>query len=302
MGVDKPLGLSSHAVVDKIRNLLGEKRVGHGGTLDPLASGVLLIGVGPATRLLNYLTLDTKAYRAQIEFGSQTSTDDIEGEVIASSEVPQELFEPQGAEALLSSFLGKQSQVPPNFSAVHVDGKRAYDLARKGSELNLQARAIEVYRTELLEITRRPQLVWDVYFSVSKGSYIRSLARDIGLKAHTHAHLKSLRRLKSGLLDIAECNSLDELSDLTESSARRALDPVTLLNSEIYLLEDEELSKVQNGLLPSVSKSLKRSCSFVYASKLYAYLHIDKQTNNRETVFFPEGIEGVQECTIKKIS
>ena len=169
MGVDKPLGLSSHAVVDKIRNLLGEKRVGHGGTLDPLASGVLLIGVGPATRLLNYLTLDTKAYRAQIEFGSQTSTDDIEGEVIASSEVPQELFEPQGAEALLSSFLGKQSQVPPNFSAVHVDGKRAYDLARKGSELNLQARAIEVYRAELLEITRRPQLVWDVYFSVSKG-------------------------------------------------------------------------------------------------------------------------------------
>ena len=130
IAVDKPLGLSSHDVVNRVRRILGERRVGHAGTLDPAASGVLVLGVGQAARLLGMLTLDDKRYDARIAFGAQTSTDDAEGEVIRTASVPERLGDQAVAQVVFSSLVGPCDQTPPAYSAISIDGKRAYDRAR----------------------------------------------------------------------------------------------------------------------------------------------------------------------------
>ena len=132
LAVNKPVGMSSHDVVNRVRRAVGERRVGHAGTLDPAASGVLVVGIGQATKLLGLLTLDRKSYRARIEFGSQTDTDDAEGEVIERAEVPAELSDPDIAAARLAGLVGEHDQVPPAYSVVSVGGKRAYAMAREG--------------------------------------------------------------------------------------------------------------------------------------------------------------------------
>ena len=138
IGVDKPAGMISHDVVGRLRHVLGERRIGHAGTLDPAATGVLVIGIGQGTRLLGLLGADEKSYDALIRFGSETTTDDAEGDVVRTVEVPSELAQKAFARSLLSSFEGRLMQVPPAYSAVFVDGRRAYDIARSGSEVRLE--------------------------------------------------------------------------------------------------------------------------------------------------------------------
>ena len=152
LAVDKPVGCTSHDVVSQCRRALHERRVGPAGTLDPMASGVLVVGVGQATRLLGMLTLDTKSYVADISFGAETNTDDAEGEAVRTVAVANELRDPAYAREHLAAMLGPQMQVPPAFSAISVNGVRAYKSAREGNAVDLPPRSVEVYAADLIAV------------------------------------------------------------------------------------------------------------------------------------------------------
>lgn len=248
LAVDKPTGISSHDVVNRVRRALGERRVGHAGTLDPAASGVMVVGVGPAARLLGQLTLDDKRYVASIVFGTETSTDDEEGEVTLTAGVPVSLADTEVARAGVAALVGTYDQVPPAYSAISVDGKRAYARARAGQQVELPARTVSVYEAELLALSEGAPLVWTCAFHVSKGTYIRSLARDLGRAMGSAAHLCGLRRTASGSVDTACCLTLDELERLeVPALVERALNPVQALALPSHRLSEEELHEVKLG-------------------------------------------------------
>ncbi len=205
--VDKPVGMTSHDVVQVIRRGTGIRRAGHTGTLDPRASGVLVVLVGPAVRLSEYVSASDKRYQAIIRLGTETSTYDTEGDVVSSSEVniTQEEFE-----EALSKFVGEIEQTPPDYSAVKVNGKKAYEMARNGEEVDLEPRIINVYHLELLEWDS-PDAVIDVY--CSSGTYIRSLAHDLGEVLGCGAHLIGLRRTKSGRFGLRDATPLRKLRE-----------------------------------------------------------------------------------------
>ena len=251
LAVNKPLGMSSHDVVNRVRRAVGERRVGHAGTLDPAASGVLVVGIGQATKLLGMLTLDRKSYRARIEFGSQTDTDDAEGEVIKRADVPAELCDAAFAEATLAALVGEHDQVPPAYSAVSVGGKRAYAIARAGAEVELSSRRITINEASLVSVEggdSTAPLVWEADFDVSKGTYIRSIARDLGLSLHTCAHLCGLVRTSAGALTLADCVELDELAERGgELVAERMLDPVAVLGLPARAVDIAEIADISCG-------------------------------------------------------
>lgn len=248
LALDKPRGLSSHDVVNRVRRILGERRVGHAGTLDPDASGVLVVGVGPATRLLGMLTLDDKRYAARIAFGSETDTDDAEGTVIRTAEVPARLREEAVAQVVVQSLEGSFDQVPPAYSAISVDGKRAYDRARSGEAVELAARHVTVYEARLRNVEDGEPLVWTCDFRVSKGTYIRSIARDLGRSMGTAAHLCGLQRTASGPIDIRQCLTIEELEQLgPERVNERAIDPVAALELAHHELNAYELEAAAVG-------------------------------------------------------
>ena len=248
VGIDKPRGLSSHDVVNRVRRSLGERRVGHAGTLDPLATGVLVVGVGQATRLLGMLTLDTKRYLATIKFGSETTTDDAEGEVTQTAAVPDCVRDESFALITLSGILGWQDQLPPSFSAISVGGRRSYERARAGEEVNLEPRRICVHEARLVSIDDADGITWKVDLLVSKGTYVRSIARDLGRSLGTRAHLAGLERSSAGAVTVGECLSLDELAELgPEGVLARSLDPVRTLGLAVRLLAQEELVDVSCG-------------------------------------------------------
>ena len=233
IAVDKPSGKTSHDVVDACRKIFGERRIGHTGTLDPLASGVLPICIGNATRLSNYMTQDVKQYVATIAFGASTTTNDSEGEVIHTASPAAKLFDSAFAKEYLHSILGKQMQIPPAYSAIKIAGKKACDSARKGVMLNLKPRPIEIFEANLLDIRpcgQRGFLEWDVAFKVSKGTYIRSIARDAGNALNCPTHMSALRRTSSGLITLENCVSLDALKKLR---CKAAIDPVAILGNRI---------------------------------------------------------------------
>ncbi|AEB07148.1 tRNA pseudouridine synthase B [Coriobacterium glomerans PW2] len=228
LAIDKPSGCTSHDVVLRCRRALGQRRVGHAGTLDPLASGVMIIGAGQATRLLGMLTLDVKCYVAEISFGCETNTDDIEGEVTRAAAVPRDLVDLSGAQRVLDGFLGSGEQIPPAFSAISVNGVRSYRVARSGGEIDLPPRPVTIYRADALAAFERAgSLMWTVVFEVSKGTYIRALARDIGRAAGSAAHVSALRRTASGSIRLDSCVEMDGLD---RSIAREScLDPIRAL-------------------------------------------------------------------------
>lgn len=206
--VDKPIGLTSHDVVQIIRRGTGIRRAGHTGTLDPRASGVLVVLVGPAVRLSEYVSASDKRYQATIQLGSSTDTYDSEGTITATSSV-EDLSEDHFNE-ILSRFVGEIEQVPPPYSAVKVKGRKAYEMARKGEEVELEPRKIQVYSLELLEWAP-PEVVIDVY--CSSGTYVRSLANDLGRALGTGAHLIGLRRTKSGRFTLRDAVPLRRLKE-----------------------------------------------------------------------------------------
>jgi len=217
--VDKPAGMTSHDVVSRVRRLAGTRRVGHAGTLDPMATGVLVVGVNRATRLLTYVVGVDKSYDATIRLGQSTVTDDAEGDVVATT--PADGVPDAAVHAGLAALTGEIAQVPSAVSAIKVGGRRAYARVRAGEQVALAARQVTIHRLDLLAVRRTPGLVdLDVSVACSSGTYVRALARDLGAGLGVGGHLTALRRTAVGPFTLAEAVGLDEL-------ARRAPDVVT---------------------------------------------------------------------------
>lgn len=208
LNLDKPFGFTSHDCVAKARKILKLKRIGHAGTLDPAATGVLPIAIGRATRLLQYLRHD-KAYRAVIRFGVTTATDDLEGEILTQTAVPELTLE--AIQAKLPLFQGKIEQIPPNYSAVQVQGKRLYDLARSGQAIEAPVRSVEVYKIEVLDWRSGEFPELEVVIACGSGTYIRSIARDLGAVLGTGATLAKLLRTESSGFVLSDSLTLEQI-------------------------------------------------------------------------------------------
>lgn len=209
--VDKPSGMTSHDVVSRGRRLLGTRKVGHAGTLDPMATGVLVLGVGRATRLLGHLTLTDKAYDATIRLGASTTTDDAEGEVTATADTSG--LDPADVERALERFVGDIEQVPTSVSAVKVEGKRAYQRVREGEEVRLDARPVTVHELTLHEQRPGERFELDVSLRCSSGTYVRAIARDLGAALGVGGHLTALRRTAVGPFGLDRARTLDDLAE-----------------------------------------------------------------------------------------
>ncbi|MDO9556966.1 MAG: tRNA pseudouridine(55) synthase TruB [Coriobacteriia bacterium] len=243
--IDKPSGMTSHAVVETVRRVTGERRVGHAGTLDPSATGVLLVLVGPYTRLERYLSAKTKSYEAVIAFGAETDTDDADGAITRTAPVSSKIFEGDTAADILERFLGDSMQQPPIYSAIKVDGKTAHRVARAGGDIDLSPRPITIFDAVLLD--RDPhEATWTVRFTVSKGTYIRALARDIGRAADSVAHLCSLRRTASGPVTIDETIPLTKLAEVDDIRTL-FVDPLPALGMPVLEVDDEQANAIANG-------------------------------------------------------
>lgn len=244
--VDKPIGLTSHDVVQIIRRGTGIRRAGHTGTLDPRASGVLVVLIGPAVRLSEYVSASDKRYQATIRLGSSTDTYDAEGIVTESSLSIEDITEEQFDE-ILQKFVGEIQQVPPPYSAVKVKGRKAYEMARKGEEVELSPRTINVYSLEVLEWAP-PEVVIDVY--CSSGTYVRSLANDLGNELGCGAHLIGLRRTKSGRFTLRDAVPLRRLQESFDAGDwYRNLIPAAeaLADCPMVELNADEVELVRHG-------------------------------------------------------
>ena len=205
LNINKPKGLTSHDVVEKIRKISGIQKVGHAGTLDPIAIGVLVVCLGKATRLVQFIMQSPKTYKATLRLGISTDTHDAEGKII--NEVPVNVTLEEIKEAL-QTFLGPIEQIPPLYSAIKVGGKRLYELAREGKAITPPPRQVEIYRIEVLN-WESPFLTLEI--ECSPGTYIRALARDLGEKLGCGAHVTELVRLRSGRFSLEEAVPLEEL-------------------------------------------------------------------------------------------
>lgn len=243
--IDKPVGMTSHDVVQIVRKGTGIRRAGHTGTLDPRASGVLVVLIGPAVRLSEYISASDKRYQATLRLGASTETYDAEGEITGSSEnvdISEEEFE-----EALETFVGEIEQVPPPYSAVKVKGRKAYELSRKGEQVDLKARQINVYSLEMLEWAP-PEVVVDVY--CSSGTYVRSLAHDLGQKLGCGAYLVGLRRTKSGRFTLRDAVPLRRLREaFTSGEWYRYLIPAAdaLADWPLVELDPDEVELVRHG-------------------------------------------------------
>src|SRR3989344_639818 len=211
--INKPKGITSHDVVDKIRKITGEKKVGHAGTLDPMATGLLIVAVSrESTKKLGLLLINKKEYLAEITLGEERETDDKEGYRVPISNfqfpIKTKISEP-AISKILRSFVGEQKQVPPIYSAIKIKGRKAYEIARRGGEINLKSRKITIYSIKLLNYSY-PKL--KVRTEVSSGTYIRALARDIGRKLGCGAYLSDLVRTKIGNFKLESSVDLDKLN------------------------------------------------------------------------------------------
>lgn len=242
--VDKPAGVSSHDVVGAARRSLGEKRIGHAGTLDPFATGLLVLLVGRATRLLPHLPGEPKVYEARIRFGSETDTEDLHGAVVREAPLPTR----EALLAALPQFVGTFDQIPPAYSAKRVDGQRAYARARAGEEVTLAPVSIRVARWEMLDL-----LLDDAgrvreataRIACGGGTYVRSLARDLARAAGSAAHLIALRRTAAGPFHVEDACTLEDLRE-RRVEARPALD--ALAGFPVQALDDDALARIVRGI------------------------------------------------------
>ena len=284
--IDKPIGLTSHQVVQVIRRGTNIKRAGHTGTLDPRASGVLVVLIGPAVRLSEYISAEDKRYQATIKLGEKTDTYDGDGVITGTSEinVTREQFEES-----LSQFVGEIEQVPPPYSAVKVKGRHAYDMARNGEEVQLEPRIIQVHSLELVE-WNPPEVVVDVH--CSSGTYVRSLAYDLGEMLGCGANLIGLRRTKSGRFTLKDAQPLRKLSDAFENNSWfRYLIPAADALSEwpSVTLTNEEVDLVRHGhRIPNHDLTDQMVRAITDQGELVALMELDKEAGEYQPkkVFF----------------
>ena len=235
--IDKPSGMTSHDVVAQLRKRLGERRVGHAGTLDPDATGILVIGVGKATKLLRFATASWKTYETEVVFGVQTDTLDAAGAVTARHDIAAMSLEPADVAAAAAASVGEITQIPPMVSALKVDGRRLHELAREGEEVEREPRAVTIRRFDI-EPTEDPA-VFRAVVECSAGTYIRSLGADLGTALGGGAHIRGLRRTASGAFTEREAGSIEDaplrpVIDLMGDATRIALD-------------DTDVAAVRNG-------------------------------------------------------
>lgn len=242
---DKPAGLTSHDVVARVRRLAGQRRVGHGGTLDPPATGVLVMALGRATRLLPFLPTEPKRYLAEVAFGAATDTLDAAGMVTATAAADR-VDEP-GLRAALAGFLGPQEQVPPMVSAIKVGGERLYAKARRGEEVERAPRPIVIHELELLGFAGGERPLATLAVVCSGGTYVRSLAADLGRALGTLAHLAGLRRTAVGRFAEADAHTLEELAEPGRMAAA-VLDPAAaMVSTATRALTPDEASALATG-------------------------------------------------------
>lgn len=242
--VDKPAGMSSHDVVNVARRALGERRIGHAGTLDPFATGLLVLMVGRATRVLPYLQGEPKEYLATIRFGTETDTEDLHGTAVREAPLPTR----EAVEAALPALTGDIDQVPPAYSAKRVDGRRAYDLARAGAPVELAAVRVRVHGWRCVAWRHAPEgtvAELDAVVTCGGGTYVRSLARDVARLSGSAAHLVALRRIASGCFRVDEAATLEQLRE-GEVVVRSALDGLPHLAREV--IDDAAVMRIVRGI------------------------------------------------------
>lgn len=235
--LDKPHGMTSFVAANRVKRVLGAKKSGHTGTLDPMATGVLVVMLGGATRFIDFLHTHDKAYEATVRLGITTDTLDIEGEVLSQTETS---FKTSDFEAAMLSFLGEIDQVPPMYSAIKKDGKKLYELAREGIEIERESRKVNIYSLELTGADESKQ-EFSFRVSCSAGTYVRSLSSDIGEKLGCGAVLTALRRVEAHGIDIAKCKTLEQISDMDVV----ALD--TLLDYPCVTVTAAQAQRFSNG-------------------------------------------------------
>ena len=241
--VDKPAGLTSHDVVAGLRKIFNIRRIGHAGTLDPMATGLLVVALGPATRLLRFAQGETKRYTGTVLLGSATDTLDAQGSIVATSDVPDISFD--GINAAAAAMTGTQHQVPPMVSALKVGGRRLHEMARQGLEVERAPREIIIHHFSL-SATPDPAR-WDFDVTCSVGTYVRVLLSDLAIELGTLGHLTALRRTSSGCHDVADAHTLDELARLDDPTSA-LLAPQQLLNTlESVVLDGPDVSKMRMG-------------------------------------------------------
>jgi tRNA pseudouridine55 synthase len=259
INLDKPAGMTSTQAVTKVRRLLDAQKAGHAGTLDPLATGILPIALGEATKTVPFLMDADKAYRFTVEWGRSTATCDAEGETIARSDVRPSA---EAAAQALAGFVGEIQQVPPAFSAVKVDGQRAYDLARRGVEVELKARRIVIHAARVAAVPDQHHL--EIEIECGKGTYVRSLARDLAAELGACGHVSQLRRTRVGRFSEADSISVETLEDFCNRGAGlEALLPVETALDDIpaMAMTQEDAFRLSQGravvLLPRQVETLQ---------------------------------------------
>lgn len=300
--MDKPQGWTSHDVVGRIRRLAGTRKVGHAGTLDPMATGVLVVGINRATRLLTYIVGVPKTYTATIRLGQSTVTDDAEGDVV--SEAGAAAVSPEAILSAVSHLLGTIEQVPSSVSAIKINGERAYSRVRAGAEVSLPARPVTVHRFEVHDVRRldggRLQDV-DVTVECSSGTYVRALARDLGAALNVGGHLTALRRSTVGPYSLDQASTLEELASdfrvLGIDDAARAL----FESRELSASEAEDVSHgrriVGAGMVvgtagaASQSRNQRPVAAFAPDGTLVALLE-DRGAEAKPTLVFAPGKRG----------
>ena len=265
INVLKPTGLSSHDVVDIVRRIFKQKRVGHAGTLDPAAAGILPVALGRAARLVEYMEGADKSYRAEIAFGYATDTGDVYGEVIESVENPV-LPSEEELRSVLGRFVGVITQTPPAYSAIKVGGQRAYDLARQGAAVEMRARTVMIHRLELVCMdAAHARILVDV--DCAKGTYIRSLCTDIGAALGLPATMRFLLRTRVGGFVLADSYTLEELAEVRETALCA---PDTALDLPVYELAPQRTRAFYSGLSTSERRmELAEGCYRVYANNVF---------------------------------
>ena len=275
--IDKPKGWTSHDVVAKMRGIAGTRRVGHAGTLDPMATGLLLLGINAGTKLLTFLVGATKTYEATIRLGASTITDDAEGEVTSTADGSQVYaLTLEKIEAALNALRGEIMQVPSSVSAIKVDGERAYAKVRGGDEVKLTARPITVTR---FEVTSDIRLVSDgdskfidfeAVIECSSGTYIRALARDLGSALQVGGHLTALRRTRIGTYKIDDAQQLDGLS--SDSLSITSMFDAVKESFELRELSDQEVIDLRHGKRISANDCVGKEIAGVNGQRLIAML------------------------------
>ncbi len=261
LNVYKPKGITSHDVVSALRRITKVKQIGHTGTLDPFAEGVLPICIGKATRLIEYLD-DDKAYTGTIQLGSSTTTYDLEGEEVNFSDKKVTFNE---IEAALDKFRGEIEQLPPIYSAIKVNGKKLYEYAREGKEVKIEPRGVNISNLRILNFYPETRQL-ELHIECSKGTYIRSIANDLGEELGTYGHLVKLVRVKAGMFEVNNAVSLEHIQT-KEDVEKLLIAPLTKLNYMTYELNKNELVKVSNGTAIMPSKELPENSLILLTSQ-----------------------------------